>query len=88
MGGAAYSGPWSAPVLGPYAERRLRELLPCAEVTVVVAREFGARRQRSDLAMQRAIGEPIPIHRGPTANRAQRAPRPRIERSRRLTQAI
>jgi enediyne polyketide synthase len=66
VGGPAQAEPWSAPVLGPYAERRLRELLPCSKATVVVAREVtGNRRQRSDLAMQRAIGNVVPIQRRP-----------------------
>jgi enediyne polyketide synthase len=66
MGGPAQAEPWSAPVLGPYVERRLRELLPCSRAAVVVARELkGDRRQRSNLAMQRSIGDIIPIQRRP-----------------------
>lgn len=67
VGGPAQAAPWSAPVLGPYVERRLRELLPCANATVVVSREAdaGARRQRSNLAMQRALGDTVAIGRRP-----------------------
>jgi enediyne polyketide synthase len=66
MSGTVFAGPWSPPLLGPYLERRLREHLPGAAVTVVVARNpEGDRRTRSDLAIQRALGEIVPVSRRP-----------------------
>jgi enediyne polyketide synthase len=66
VSGTALGGPWPAPLLGPYLERRLQELLPGAAVTVAVERDPDAdRRARSDLAIQRALGEAVPIRRRP-----------------------
>lgn len=66
MDGTAYAGPWSPPVLAPYLERRMQELLPQAP-SVALVREPAAktadRRRRSTEAMQRAIGKPLTIHR-------------------------
>jgi enediyne polyketide synthase len=53
---AAPKGPWAAPLLGPYLERRLAELLPGASLSVVVLRGRGTRRQRSDQAIAQALG--------------------------------
>jgi enediyne polyketide synthase len=66
MSGTTFTGPWSPPLLGPYLERRLQEHLPGAVVTVVVERNPEAdRRGRSDLAIQRALGEMVSIKRRP-----------------------
>jgi enediyne polyketide synthase len=66
MDGTAYAGPWSPPVLAPYLERRMQELLPQAP-SIALVREPAAkqadRRKRSTEAMQRAIGKPLTIHR-------------------------
>lgn len=64
MSGTTFSGPWSPPVLGPFVERRLRQFLPGSAVTAVVERNPEAdRRTRSDLAIQRALGEIVPVTR-------------------------
>jgi enediyne polyketide synthase len=52
--------------LGPYLERRLRAVAPGAAVTAVVERNAEADRQaRSDLAIQRAVGERVAVSRRP-----------------------
>ncbi len=65
VGSADGARPWPAPLLGPILERRLSELLPSAVVHIAVERDpTGApRRQRSDSAIQRALGQVIPIQR-------------------------
>lgn len=55
VAGAEYRGPWAAALLGPYVKRRWHELLPGA--SVVFEREAGgARRERGDRALRRAVG--------------------------------
>jgi enediyne polyketide synthase len=57
---------WVEPLLGPYIEHRVPELIPGATVAVMVERDAGAeRRARSDRAMQRALGETVPVWRRP-----------------------
>lgn len=66
MDGTAYDGIWSPPVLGPYIERQLGELLPNAPAVALVRGEaatMAERQNRSTEAMQRAIGKPIKISR-------------------------
>jgi enediyne polyketide synthase len=64
--GANFTGPWSPPVLGPYLERRLKELVPSANVTVAIERDPDAdRRAQSNLALQRALGGKIAVQRRP-----------------------
>ncbi len=73
MGGTAFSGPWSPPALGPFLERRFQEYLPELPVTVVIERNanggdrrsHGERRSRSNLTIQRALGETVSIQRRP-----------------------
>ncbi len=66
MSGTTFTGPWSPPVLGPFVERRLRQFLPGSAVTAVVEQNPEAdRRRRSDLAIQRALGEIAPVTRRP-----------------------
>jgi enediyne polyketide synthase len=66
MSGTTFTGPWSPPVLGPFVERRLRELLPGAAVTIVMERSPDRdRRSRSDRAIQRAMGETVSVRRRP-----------------------
>jgi enediyne polyketide synthase len=55
---------WVAPLLGPYIERRIRELVPSADITVVVDRDASVeRRVRSDRAIQQITGSILPIWR-------------------------
>jgi enediyne polyketide synthase len=66
VGGAVFTGPWPAPLLGPYLERQLDDLAP--EIDMRVAVECSAylhRRARSDLAIQRALGAAVSILRRP-----------------------
>jgi enediyne polyketide synthase len=66
MGGTAFDGPWSAPVLGAYMERRLEELLPAGALTVAIERDpDGDRRARSNRTIQRALGEAVAVQRRP-----------------------
>ena len=54
------------PLLGPYIERRVRELIPSSLVAVAVERDGNIeRRSRSNRAIQRALGELIPVRRRP-----------------------
>lgn len=48
---------WAPALLGPYVERRIRELLPQANLTVAVEAADGPRRERSNQAVQRALGK-------------------------------
>jgi enediyne polyketide synthase len=64
VGGVTLRGPWAGPLLGPYIERRLQELIPGSAVAVAVEQDAGVeRRARSDRAIQRALGKEIPIWR-------------------------
>ncbi len=66
VGDAAVNGGWAAPLMGPYLERRVGQLLPGTDVSVAVERNGAAdRRARSDLAIRRALGTSVPIHRRP-----------------------
>jgi enediyne polyketide synthase len=55
---------WSDPLLGPYLERRLAELIPGAAVSVAVERS-ATRRSRGNRAIERALGGPTTIRRRP-----------------------
>ena len=55
---------WPEPLLGPYLERRIRELIPTTDLTVVVDRDANVeRRVRSDRAIGQAIGSSMPLWR-------------------------
>ena len=57
--GSERRGAWAAALIGPYVERRLRELLPGAAAAAVVFEGEdggGGRRARSDRAIRRALG--------------------------------
>lgn len=55
---------WAAPLLGPYVTRRVQEIVPGADVSAVLMQDAAAeRRERSDCAIQQALG---------TATRVQR----------------
>jgi enediyne polyketide synthase len=56
---------WVEPLLGPYAERRAAQLLAGWGGRVAVEAGEVPRRQRSDRAIQRAVGRPVPVHRRP-----------------------
>jgi enediyne polyketide synthase len=58
--------PWVATLLGPYIERKLRELMPGTDIGVVVDQDsMVERRIRSDRAIQQAIGKTNPVWRRP-----------------------
>lgn len=64
VSGAAFRAPWVDLLLGPYIERRLRELLPGAALTVALEPgDSSERRARGDRAIQRALGKDVPIWR-------------------------
>jgi enediyne polyketide synthase len=66
VSGEAFQGPWAGPLLGPYVERRMQELVSGSKVAVTVEQGVTAeRRLRSDQAIQRALGKTISIHRRP-----------------------
>ncbi len=58
--------PWIEPLLGPYIERRIRELIPGSAVHVAVSLEVEAKgRLRSDRTICQALGKTVPVHRRP-----------------------
>jgi enediyne polyketide synthase len=62
VGGTEHRGPWVAPLLGPFLERRVEALIEGSSVAVVVDRdESGDRRGRSVKAIQRAVNEPVSV---------------------------
>ncbi len=65
---ATQAPPLAEPLLGPYLERRLGDLLPEAELSVVINRDQtpqAERRQRSDQAIKRLVGVRQQIFRRP-----------------------
>lgn len=53
---------WAELLLAPYVERRVEELIAGADVCVALRRETcGSRTERSDSAIQAALGESVPI---------------------------
>jgi enediyne polyketide synthase len=65
--GAAFRGRWAAPLLGPYVERRMKELLDGDEVSVAVEQDtaVGERRLRTDSAVRRMLGRDARVARRP-----------------------
>jgi enediyne polyketide synthase len=65
--GAAFQGPWAAALVGPYVERRVRELIPGSAISVAVERDASAveRRLRSDRAIHRLLGRNVRVARRP-----------------------
>ena len=58
--------PWVGPLLAPYIERRLQELIPGSNVSVALDHNSNSdRRHRSDQAIQRALGKTVPVWRRP-----------------------
>jgi len=65
---ATQAPPLAEPLLGPYLERRLGDLLPEAELSVVINRDHTPqeeRRQKSDQAIQRLVALRQQIFRRP-----------------------
>jgi enediyne polyketide synthase len=65
--GAAFRGPWAAPLVGPYVERCMRELVPGSAVSVAVECDAsaGERRLRGDRAVRRLLGRNVKVMRRP-----------------------
>ncbi|HEY4426303.1 MAG TPA: SDR family NAD(P)-dependent oxidoreductase [Pyrinomonadaceae bacterium] len=64
--GATIQGEWVEPLLGPYLERRVSELIPEQAVSIVVDHDAKVDlRVRSDRAIQRAKGETVSVLRRP-----------------------
>lgn len=62
--GSGYKGAWPTSLLGAYLERQVRQVLPHTNMTIAVETDPALeRQQRSDLALQRAIGQRQPIQR-------------------------
>src|SRR5262249_6023270 len=57
---------WLAPLLGPYVERRIAELIPGVDVGIAMERQTnGEPRPESTATLRRLLGTPLPIHRRP-----------------------
>jgi enediyne polyketide synthase len=57
---------WVEPLLGPYIERRVQELIPGASVTVVVQRDSSSERHlQGDQAVQQMLGPTVSVQRRP-----------------------
>jgi enediyne polyketide synthase len=57
---------WAEPLLGPYIERRIKELIPGASVTVVVQPNANSERHlQSDQAVRQLLGASVSIQRRP-----------------------
>ena len=66
IAGTEHEGNWVAPLLGPYLERKVREYIPAAEVSVAVDIGFNDnRRNRSDRAIRRVLGCDVSVTRRP-----------------------
>lgn len=65
--GAAFRGRWAAPLLGPYVERRMKELLDDNTTCVSVERDasIAERRQRTARAVRRMLGPEAKLARRP-----------------------
>ena len=62
----AVDGPWSEALLGPYIGRRVEELIPGADISVALLRDDQAeRRERSNGAIQMALGKDVQVFRRP-----------------------
>ena len=73
-----HAPPLAPPLLGPYLERRLQDLVPRADVAVAVDRNGHAdRSQRGKFALGRALGRRSSSVIGPTGSRRSTATRSR-----------
>ena len=59
------SADWAEPLLGPYLERRLRELVPGTDTSIVVQRNGAAAARGRDEPILGALGQFAHIHRRP-----------------------
>jgi enediyne polyketide synthase len=64
---AQHQGPWATPLLGPYIERRIEELLPGSSLSVVLTEssEGVKRRLQSDRALRSILGRDVKLSRRP-----------------------
>jgi enediyne polyketide synthase len=66
VAGTEHRGDWVEPLLGPYLERRTRELFHCDDLSVVIDCDGRLEpSQRSDAALQRALGSSAIIRHRP-----------------------
>ncbi|HWR83737.1 MAG TPA: type I polyketide synthase [Candidatus Deferrimicrobium sp.] len=66
VSGTTRSGDWIPSLLGPYVERRIHDIVPDAEVSVVIESVSAeTRREASDRVIERAVGQPLAVHRRP-----------------------
>ncbi|MBN2475117.1 MAG: SDR family NAD(P)-dependent oxidoreductase [Pirellulales bacterium] len=66
VGDVAVDATWAEPLLGPYVERRLAELIPGSKPSIVVERNGAPdRRTRGELAIRRAAGTMAAVHKRP-----------------------
>lgn len=56
ISGTDFNGPWPEGLLTPYVERRLLALIPGADVSVAFVQGSDARRDRSRVAIESALG--------------------------------
>jgi enediyne polyketide synthase len=57
-----HAGNWAEPLLGAYVERRINEMIPGPEVSIAIESDKAAeRRERSDRAIHRAVGDAAPV---------------------------
>jgi len=62
VGTRGLTGPWSLPLLAPYVERRITELLPGSTVGIAVERGSSHKeREGGDAVIRRAIGKDLPV---------------------------
>ncbi|HEU4509653.1 MAG TPA: type I polyketide synthase [Pyrinomonadaceae bacterium] len=74
--GAPIPSPRQEALLGPYLERRVRELIPGSDVAIVLQRDNSEDRQtRSDRAIQTAVGMRTAVSRRPDGKPEVRARR-------------
>jgi enediyne polyketide synthase len=61
-----HQGPWATPLLGPYLERRIEELLPGSSVTIAITESSDVeRRLQSNQTMQSILGKDVKLSRRP-----------------------
>jgi enediyne polyketide synthase len=66
VAGTTFEGEWVEPLLGPYIERSVSDLVPGSKITVEINRwANGDRRSRSDRAIQQILGEDVLVLRRP-----------------------
>jgi len=66
VGESPTQGPWVAPLLGPYLERRVRELIPGSSARIIAEENGdGERRHRTNGALRRVQAGLGSIHRRP-----------------------